>query len=124
MTRHRLVVATIAAAFTLAGCDLIGGAGSSADTQMTNVEIQPGTASDEMITLDAASGDGTAIDTSTAIAPPVPGEEASDTEAADDAAADPDTPVASDDADTDARPGDVVIRPPGGRAEGDAPAKK
>ena len=46
-------------ALMLGGCDWIAGAGSSSDTKMTNVEILPGTASDEMITLDQASGDGT-----------------------------------------------------------------
>lgn len=123
MTRHRLAAACIVTAFALAGCDLIGG-GSSADTQMTNVEIQPGTASDEMVTLDAASGDGTAVDTSTAVGPALPGEPSSDAEADADAAADPDAPAAAGDAEVETRPGDVVIRPPAGRAEGDAPAKK
>lgn len=118
---HRLTasIAIALVALSLTGCDWIGGAGTSADTEMKNVEILPGTASDEMITLDSASGDGTAIDTSAAIGPPVPGEAAADSETTD-----PDTPVSSEDAEPEAQPGDVVIRPPGGRAEGDPPAKK
>ncbi|QJQ32525.1 hypothetical protein GV829_08735 [Sphingomonas lacunae] len=102
------------AALMLGGCDWLFGAGSSADTQMTNVEILPGTASDEMITLDQASGDGTAIDTSVEVRPgepdrPEPPEDATedngDEPAADDASA------SAGDAQT-GRPGDTVIRPP------------
>ncbi len=121
---HSLIARTAIAlaALSLTGCDWFSGAASSADTEMKNVEILPGTASDEMITLDSASGDGTAIDTSAAIGPPVPGQAAADDE--DSEAADPDTPVSSEDAAPEAQPGDVIIRPPGGRAEGDAPAKK
>ena len=121
---HRLTasIAIALAALSLSGCDWFGGAGGSAETEMKNVEILPGTASDEMITLDSASGDGTAIDTSAAIGPPVPGDAAADSE--DGEATDPDTPVSSEDAEPEAQPGDVVIRPPGGRAEGDPPAKK
>ncbi len=123
MTHRRIASTAIAIiALTLTGCDWFGGAATSADTEMKNVEILPGTASDEMITLDAASGDGTAIDTSAAIGPPVPGEDRD--EDADDEATDPDTPVSSEDPEPETQPGDVVIRPPGGRAEGDPPAKK
>ena len=108
-------------ALMLGGCDWIAGAGSSSDTKMTNVEILPGTASDEMITLDQASGDGTAIDPSLAVRPGEPGRaDDADKPAGDatDADAAPDAPAASDDApapadapDDSDRP-DVVIRPP------------
>lgn len=123
MTRPRLIAATALSALALAGCDWLGVSGTSTDTQMRNVEIQPGTVSDEMITLDAASGDGNAVDASTAIGPPVAGE-AADSDEAEESASDPDAPVASDTPEPETQPGDVVIRPPGGRAEGDAPAKK
>jgi hypothetical protein len=124
MTARPLATLLVAAsAIALSGCDWFGG-GSSADTQMKNVEILPGTASDEMITLDTASGDGTAIDTSTAIGPGVPvtaGEAQDDGETVDG-----DTPTSSDDPTevTDTASGDVVIRPPAGGAEPDTPAKK
>jgi len=103
------------AALMLGGCDWLFGAGSSADTQMTNVEILPGTASDEMITLDSASGDGTAIDTSVAVRPGDADRPASDAEgqedATDEATASDETSAPADDADAE-RPGDTVIRPP------------
>ena len=75
MTAHtaaRLILASglTIAALALGGCDWVKGA-TSGDTEMKNVEIQPGTASDEMITLDSANGDGTAIDPSTATGPVV-----------------------------------------------------
>ena len=75
MTAHtaaRLIMASglTIAALALGGCDWVKGA-TSGDTEMKNVEIQPGTASDEMITLDSANGDGTAIDPSTATGPVV-----------------------------------------------------
>lgn len=111
-------------ALALTGCDWFSG-GSSADTEMKNVEIMPGTASDEMITLDQASGDGTAIDGSTAVGPGAPAAaNASDDD--DEDGADGDTPASSDDsADApDAGGGDVVIRPPASGPEPDAPAKK
>lgn len=126
LRKSRPVLALIAA-ISLAGCDWMGG-GSSADTDMRNVEILPGTTSDEMITLDQASGDGTAIDTSVAIAPAAPSA-ASD---ADDEADVP-TPDASDAAeepkgDTSnngpSNNGDVVIRPPSGGAEPSGPENK
>lgn len=105
------------AALMLGGCDWLSSAGSSSDTAMTNVEILPGTASDEMITLDQASGDGTAIDTSVEVRPGEPDRPATadadapaDGESADAPASDaPDDAAPADDAD---RPGDVVIRPP------------
>ena len=49
----------VIAALALSGCDWFKGVTGSTDTEMKNVEILPGTASDEMITLDSASGDGT-----------------------------------------------------------------
>lgn len=102
------------ATLMLGGCDWLFGAGSSADTQMTNVEILPGTASDEMITLDQASGDGTAIDTSVEVRPgeadrPARPEDA--TEDNGDQPASDDAPAPADDAEA-TRPGDAVIRPP------------
>lgn len=105
-------------ALALAGCDLFSG-GSSADTTMRNVEILPGTASDEMITLDQASGDGTAVDTSVAVGPAAPaqeGEDATDGEATESS----DTAPTAGGSEAD----DLVIRPPAGGAEPDAPAKK
>lgn len=113
-------ILTIAAVLLLAGCDWIGG--SSADTDMRNVEILPGTASDEMITLDQASGDGTAIDTSIAVVPTAlssAGDDAADS--ATDAAADSGESPDGSDASTS---GDVVIRPPSGGAEPSGPAPK
>lgn len=123
MTRPRLIAATLLSAIALAGCDWLGGASSSNETEMRNVEIQPGTVSDEMITLDAASGDGTAIDTSSALGPAVSADSL-DEAAEDNGEGSTDAPVASDASEPETQPGDVVIRPPGGRAEGDAPAKK
>lgn len=124
---HRLTASTaiVIAALTLSGCDWLKGVTGSADTEMKNVEILPGTASDEMITLDAASGDGTAIDTSVDVAPPVPGAEDKNGDDEGDAADDesPDTPVSNED-EPETRPGDVVIRPPASRAEPPAPVKK
>ena len=111
--KHARLAALAAAALASGGCDLFQQESASADTEMRNVEILPGTASDEMITLDAASGDGTAIDTSVdperaagGAAPdrPATGEDA------------PDPLVTEDDAEATVA-GDVVIRPPG-----DAPA--
>lgn len=114
----------VPAALMLAGCDWISGAGSSSDTAMTNVEILPGTASDEMITLDQASGDGTAIDTSTAVGPGEPSrggaEDATDAQgdaatasagASDSTATSSDGPAADADTPTQRRD-DEVIRPP------------
>jgi hypothetical protein len=104
------------AALMLGGCDWLFRAGSSTDTQMTNVEILPGTASDEMITLDQASGDGTAIDTSVAVRPGEPDrserpEDASEADSSEDAPANDEAAAATDDAEAE-RPGDTVIRPP------------
>lgn len=110
-----LRVLTLTMALSLGACDWVGG-GSSTDTDMRNVEILPGTASDEMITLDQASGDGTAIDTSVAVAPTAPGAAAENDEA--------DAPTADDaeapQGDT-SNNGDVVIRPPSGGAEPSGP---
>lgn len=91
----------------LGGCDWISR--STSDTTMRNVEILPGTASDEMITLDQASGDGTAIDASRDIGPVAPSDAAGDS--ADDRDAD-DAPAASSGETSNS--GDVVIRPPDG----------
>jgi hypothetical protein len=110
----------LVSSLALAGCDLLSG-GSSADTTMRNVEILPGTASDEMITLDQASGDGTAIDTSVAVGPTAPAD-------ADEDAEEGEAPAADEGAAADSAGGseadDLVIRPPAGGAEPDAPAKK
>jgi hypothetical protein len=99
MTKHRLpALMLVAATLSLGGCDWFKTATSS-ETEMKNVEILPGTASDEMITLDQASGDGTAIDTSTAIGPAAPRPAA--TAAADsstDAASPGDAPTSADNA--------------------------
>ncbi len=95
----------------ISGCDWFSGQKSESD--MRNVEILPGTASDEMITLDSAAGDGTAIDPSTATGPATPAA-ASEGDASD-----------AEDKGTDAAPadgangGDQVIAPPAS----DAPAK-
>lgn len=102
-------------ALLLGGCDWFSGVGSSNDTRMTNVEILPGTASDEMITLDQASGDGTAIDTSVEVRPgepdrPAPPEDATESDSADAPTGD-DAASPADDAEA-TRPGDAVIRPP------------
>lgn len=105
----------VPATLLLGGCDWFSGIANSNDTQMTNVEILPGTASDEMITLDQASGDGTAIDTSVEIRPGEPDrperpEDATEGDNADAPASD-EPAAAAEDAEAD-RPGDVVIRPP------------
>ncbi len=115
----RLSAIVIALALPLGGCDWF--AGQSADTQMRNVEILPGSASDEMITLDQASGDGTSLDTSTTAGPVVPG--------APSVAEDEDTSAAGADAadtqgqDDTSNNGDVIIRPPSGGAEPAEPTK-
>jgi hypothetical protein len=106
-------------ALALTGCDWFNSQTSS-DTQMKNVEILPGTASDEMITLDQASGDGTAIDTSTAVGPAPPRPAAAD--AADeggDSSNNGDTPATDDSEEGRGSPRDTVIRPPAGGAEQD-----
>ncbi|MEQ1688161.1 MAG: hypothetical protein ABL874_06285 [Sphingopyxis sp.] len=119
MFRKSLPALALIVALPLSGCDWIGT--SSADTDMRNVEILPGTASDEMITLDQASGDGTSIDTSVAIGPAAPSE-------VDDDGDDAPTPDASDAAEEPkgdtSNNGDVVIRPPAGGAEPSGPATK
>ena len=119
----------VPAALMIGGCDWVSSAGNSSSTTMTNVEILPGTASDEMITLDQASGDGTAIDTSTAISPGEPsrGGEDDETDAKDaaatapsDAAAPSDSPAPADDATPAREPApraDEVIRPPAPNAK-------
>lgn len=118
--RLPLTLAAITLTVPLAGCDWISGSTSS--TKLENVEIQPGTASDEMITLDQASGDATAVDPSTAVAPPAPGSPSSDssTSGADGAG----DATASDSAATagGTQPGDQVIAPPSGGAEPTRPA--
>lgn len=105
------LVATIVV--LLSGCDQLGIAPqeTASDTNMRSVEIQAGTASDEMIILDQASGDGTAIDASTAAGPaaPRPDGEANDGDG---------TTTSGDDA-GGAAEGDQVIRPPVGGAEAD-----
>lgn len=119
------IAAALLAAPMLSGCDWFGRAIGN-DTQMKNVEILPGTASDEMVTLDSASGDGTALDPSGAVGPEV----AADAADASDASSSPDatdTTPADGGENPDAaspaaaspavRPGDVVIRPPAGRPE-------
>ena len=124
--RSAATLCLAAAAFTLSGCDWFTTT-TSTDTQMKNVEILPGTASDEMITLDQASGDGTAIDTSVATGPAVPrpaGQGGDTADASGDAAGDPapdavstgneDTAGASD---AETRNRDTVIRPPSRGAE-------
>lgn len=118
MTSRSAATLLAISALSLAGCDLFSG-GSSADTTMRNVEILPGTASDEMITLDQASGDGTAIDTSVAVSPAAPAD-ASD--AADEGEAVTESEGTASEGGSEAD--DLVIRPPAGGAEPDAPAKK
>ena len=124
---HRFATSTaiVIAALALSGCDWFNSVSGSADTEMKNVEILPGTASDEMITLDSASGDGTAIDTSVDVAPAAPGAEDKNADGESDApdGESPDTPVSNED-EPETRPGDVVIRPPAPRAEPPAPVKK
>ena len=104
---HKTVIAIGCVAFTLplAGCDWLQS--QTRETEMRNVEILPGTASDEMITLDQASGDGTAIET---VVAPLPAAPSSDEPAADEATGDEATGDTSNN-------GDVVIRPPEGGAE-------
>jgi hypothetical protein len=116
MTNRPAAAFIAISALTLAGCDLFSG-GSTADTTMRNVEILPGTASDEMITLDQASGDGTAIDTAAAVDPAA----ASDEEAEGGEAS---TDEEGGDSSGGSEADDLVIRPPAGGAEPDAPAKK
>lgn len=105
---------------TLCGCDAAGitGGGATSDTNMRSVDIQAGTASDEMILLDSASGDGTAVDTSAAVgpAPPRPAGDAGEGASTDERAND-----SGDDGPAPAAGGDAVIRPPTGGAEPDGP---
>ena len=65
-----LPLAALAVMLPLSGCDWIAKT-TGGDTAMRNVEIEPGTTSDEMITLDQTGADGNAIDPSTVIGPPV-----------------------------------------------------
>ena len=119
----RALPLAVIAAVALAGCDQLGlggGGGATTDTNMRSVDIEAGTASDEMIILDSASGDGTAIDTSTAAGPAAPRPQG----AGDD---DGDATTASEDSEEPAANGDQVIRPPAGGAEPDGgpePAEK
>ena len=106
-TLRNTIVATSCVALTvpLAGCDWLQS--QTRETEMRNVEILPGTASDEMITLDQASGEGTAIDT---VVTPLPAAPSTAEPVVDEAAA----------GEADAEPtseGDIVIRPPAGGAE-------
>jgi hypothetical protein len=112
MTRLPLI---LFAAASVSGCDQIGITGGSptSDTDMRSVEIEVGTASDEMIILDSASGDGTAVDTSAAVGPAPPRPATSDDDADEAPAADrPERPDSGE---------DQVIRPPAGGAEPDSP---
>lgn len=109
----------IALTLPLSGCDWVGG--SSADTDMRNVEILPGTASDEMITLDQASGDGTSIDVSVAVVPVAAGAVPTDDEGVPSAG---DSGAAEEPKGDTSNNGDVVIRPPSGGAEPSGPATK
>jgi hypothetical protein len=118
------------AALSLSGCDQLGLGGSSptTDTNMRSVEIEVGTASDEMIILDSATGDGTAVDTSTAVGPAAPRPAAAsddDDEGGDDAPASGSGRSSGSEGNSEG--GDQVIRPPSGGAEpdgGPAPAEK
>jgi hypothetical protein len=118
MTSRSAATLLAISALALAGCDLLS-SGSSTDTTMRNVEILPGTASDEMITLDQASGDGTAIDTSVAVGPVAPAGPEDDAE---EGTATTDGEDAASEGGSEAD--DLVIRPPAGGAEPDAPAKR
>ena len=132
-----LALAALAAtALPLAACDWIKGSTSS-DTKMKNVEILPGTASDEMVTLDSASADGTALDPNAAVGPAAPSATAAPA-----AGFSPSTtavkPAESASSGTgdegDAPDGgttsrdvigrDVTIRPPSGGAESTTPAAR
>lgn len=123
MTRAIAAPALIALMVTLGGCSLASDDGATTETKMRNVEILAGTASDEMILLDQASGDGTAIDPSTATGPQV-ARDAADEDAEGDTNGDEADRPAADNGDTDAEPattGDQTIRPPSGGAEADRP---
>jgi hypothetical protein len=123
MTRAIALISLSALALT--ACSGSAGGGTT-DTQMRNVDIVAGTASDEMILLDQASGESTAIDPSTDTGPaaprPVVADDDSDAPAGDTPTADSgsaNAPSGDDAADSD-RPatsnnGDVVIRPPAAR---------
>ncbi len=117
--RPALTLILLSAA-TLCGCDAAGitGGGATSDTNMRSVDIQAGTASDEMILLDSASGDGTAVDTSAAVgpAPPRPVGDTGDGASTDDSA-----DTSGNDAPAPTAGGDTVIRPPAGGAEPDGP---
>ena len=123
-------------ALLLAGCDRLPGHRTT--TTMRDVEILPGTASDEMVTLDQAAGDGTAVDQSMAVGPvdhsasAAAGDATSSDAATSDngasadggaASADPGSTGGADGNDAApprprastgdaAKPGDTVIRPP------------
>jgi hypothetical protein len=120
----RALTLLLVSSLALAGCDQLGlsDSGTTTDTNMRSVDIQAGTASDEMIILDQASGDGTAIDTSrdTGPAAPRPPSSDSDDEGEGDAG-DNDRPARARDNSADGDNGDQVIRPPASGAEPDSP---
>ncbi len=62
----------LTASLMLSGCDMVSGDGARDEVIMSNVEIQPGSVSDEIVPLEQSSGDLTSVDPSTAIGPPVP----------------------------------------------------
>lgn len=110
-----------ASALALSACNMLEGGSdrSGNDTVMRNVEILPGTASDEMILLDTASGDGTAVDPSSAVGPAPPPTAADDEdESADGGGGNARSPG------TNADNGDEVVTPPAGGAEPDRPAEE
>lgn len=118
MTRKTLLLAPLGlAALSLGGCDWFSGTTGSRSTDMRNVEILPGTASDEMVTLDQAAGEGTAIDPSLATGPAPVGADGNAAAVGANGAATSKGNSASDaappsDERDEAAPNDTVIRPP------------
>lgn len=123
----RAIAMTALAAIALTACSG-GGSSAATDTRMRNVDILDGTASDEMILLDQASGETTAIDPSTDSGPAAPrpapsanGDTAGGAAPGTGAAGNTDAPVSNEaaadrpSAGTTANAGDVVIRPPAPR---------
>lgn len=122
MTRRPLaLLATLA----LAGCNIIEGDGARDEVIMSNVEVQPGTVSDDIVPLEQSQGDLTAVDPSTAVGPPVSAPSLAEPESVDGAtgarasgsapvrsAPTPPNATAEPKADAAPKAGDTVIRPP------------
>lgn len=103
MTNRTLLLSAAAALLSLSACDNKPSSDSKT-TRLDAIEVQPGSVSDAMITLDQVASDGTAIDHSVPADPNKKAETKADT-------APPATP--SDSSNLATNPGDVVVTPNG-----------